>query len=170
MSGTFDFDSFHKYFVYLQITSWAGVSIGAEHSYGELCGYNGKEDQTIELKKALTREDARLLNKKDSTYGRLWKEGELTKRFNTEEEIIKIAKKEWKKHFPQAKVLIEGRSGILEPQLIIVAPADYKRKCNILFQKVEANNGWEGDEKVMQAIEDEWKELNKEYFKIWKNK
>lgn len=117
----------------------------------------------------MTREDARVLNKKDGV-SVTWREGETTDRFDTEEGIRKLAKKEWKKHFPKAKVLIEGRSGVIEPQPILIAPVDYKRLSNALAKKAEEINYWDGNEKKMRTICDKWDKLNEKYFKIWNKK
>ena len=163
----YDSDSFNKYCVYLEITTWQGLSIGAEHYYGKLCGYNKGEHISVELKKVMTREDARILNKKDSAH--CWEEGETTDRFDTEEGIKKIARKEWKKHFPQAKIVVEGREGVIEPQPIFVGPSDYKRKINAWAKKAEEINYWD-NEKVMEALCSKWERLSKQYFAAWNKK
>src|SRR5512136_161848 len=100
-----------KRIVYLEIDSWIGTSIGATHFYGELKS-NGKH---IELKRCLTLHQARELQKKD------WpvEAGDLFHGFDTKDEIISLAITTYKEHFPEADILIQGRSACAEPQMVL---------------------------------------------------
>jgi hypothetical protein len=101
----------------LNITSWAGYSIGATHFYGKLVLVKQCTDpdyglitldtiedwspsgEEIELKKVLTIKDAKLLDEKEGGHG--W-EGSvrrgrmLSNKFNSIEEVIKFGIKKYK--------------------------------------------------------------------------
>ena len=145
--------------VYLEITSWYGISIGAEHYYGKLSG----SDTVVELERTLTSRQAKELNKKDSM--KYLKEGSKTGRFDTKEEIIEVALFEYKKHFPDAKILILGRSSLAEPQKILDAPKQIRDKGNLLFAETEKIEWIEKygfyyrtkeDEKKIDALSRKW--------------
>lgn len=123
--------------VNLEITSFQGVSVGAEHYYGKLKSYDPY--QTFEIEKVLTEREAAALRIKDDWPG--FKAGDKTTRFNTRDEIIEIAERDYKKIFVGAKVLTLGSSTSAEPQEILDAPKPIMRKGNEMFQEVEAM-GW----------------------------
>lgn len=162
----------NKYCVFLEISSWVGISGGAIHVYGKLVGHdtNGKR-VNIELERPIGQEEAKALNQKD--YGKdaylcMWDEGDTTIRFNTVQELHTFAKKGFKENFPNGKVLIEGRSYALDPELILVAPAELKRKANTILKAVEKCGRWEGDEKLMEKLSNEWENLLMVWFEKWK--
>lgn len=138
---------------YLEITSWIGTSLGAEHFYGKLrC--SSKE---IDIMKKLSAEDARLLNEKDQYTA--YTKGTLSSRFETRDEIIYRARKIWKKEFPGARVLILGRSACCDPQEVLVGPSkEFVRKANKLYNEYR-KVGWNTDLQETQRICDEWDEL-----------
>jgi hypothetical protein len=76
---------------YLDITSWVGISIGAEHFYGNLI----MGDNKIELMREITIHEAVALDKKDGGWGTrvsAWKNGDkTTNRFNNRKSIAKVA-------------------------------------------------------------------------------
>lgn len=120
--------------VTLEITCWKGMSIGATHYYGHLKGYIGEEYKSVELEYKMTASQAAKLNKKDEqltrSSGGLYSRGSVSTRFDTEEQIIKLALKVYKQHFPGADVLILGHSYIAEPQLILDGPEEVKKIIN----------------------------------------
>ena len=92
---------------HLNITSWYGISIGAEHYYGNLY-YNNKK---IEISRQMTKKEADYLNKKDSIRGiniLAYEKGDKTTRFSNKTEIIKIAVKIIKRKFTNVDLLLEG--------------------------------------------------------------
>ena len=118
--------------IYLKITSWAGISIGAIHFYGELRARNPY--RVIELKRTLTTASARRLTKqhgKDFQY----RVGYQTIGFETEQEIIDLAIKTYKTHFPDATILIRGDPVYAEPQEIIDGKKSVIVKANKLRDK-----------------------------------
>jgi hypothetical protein len=59
--------------VYLEITTWQGISIGATHYYGQL---TGRGMESIDLEYTITSAQAARLNKTDEqSWG--WKAGDL---------------------------------------------------------------------------------------------
>ena len=97
--------------VWLKISSWTGISMGAIHVYGSL--RSEERDSEIELKRKLTVSQARKLSKQQSENSLFgteyhWKEGQETRCFDTEEELKAFAKKHWKTHFSGKKRLVVG--------------------------------------------------------------
>src|SRR3990167_6329937 len=141
--------------VYLKITSWAGISIGAIHYYGELKARNPY--RAIELNRTLTAASARRLTKqhgKDFQY----RAGYETIGFETEQEIIDLAIKTYKTHFPEATVLILGDPVYAEPQKIIDGPKSAIKKADKLRAKYE-ECGEERNWRMSDSICDEWDKL-----------
>ena len=102
--------------VYLEISSFLG-SLGATHVYGHLIT---KQDyKKVELKRKLTEYEAEKLRIKDGSSGIFYHKGAMTERFNTEEEIIKVAKRQYQKIFPTAHILVKGRTSYIEPKLVL---------------------------------------------------
>ena len=141
--------------IYLRITSWSGISIGAIHYYGELKARNPY--RAIELKRTLTAASARRLTKqhgKDFQY----RAGYETIGFETEQEIIDLAIKTYKTHFPEATVLILGDPVYAEPQKIIDGPKSAIKKADKLRAKYE-ECGEERNWRMSDSICDEWDKL-----------
>jgi hypothetical protein len=136
---------------YLEINTFVGYCIGAIHYYGHLTF----EDKKKNIKCKLNKQQAENLSTSDYKY----KIGMTSERFETEEEIINIAKKNWKKIYPPAEILIKGRSGILDPQQCIAGNKILKDKINILWKQAEKIGGYEGDEKQMTKISDKYMKI-----------
>lgn len=101
--------------VYLEITTWAGISFGAMHYYGHLKGYvQTNQYESVELERVLTADQAAKMNsdRRKMMPGErdpfLYRTGYSTGCFDTEDEVRDAAKKSWRKHFPLAKRLVEG--------------------------------------------------------------
>ena len=111
---------------YLHITTWSGITFMASHYYGKL--YHGS-DSTFELCKKLTKKQADDLNKRD-VIGCIasYSAGDMTQRFDTEDEIIKIAKKEYKKRFPKSNVLVLGNPIGNKIKRVLESPNGFKIK------------------------------------------
>lgn len=135
--------------VYLEISSWEGMSLGAVHYYGKL-HHDGKE---IRLKKFLSAADAEYLSKKDNWR---WKEGDSTERFRSKRELVGLALEVWRKRFSGAVILVEGNHCYAEPQTVLDGPADVKNAINKLARKAESVGYWDGDADAMESICDEW--------------
>lgn len=102
--------------VYLSISSWQGISIGAEHYYGKLHFNHDVED--VELKRTLNKQAANELTKTHSRIGMSidYEEGEETISWNGVQSIVDYAKTVYKKHFPGADVLVIGDYVNCEPK------------------------------------------------------
>jgi hypothetical protein len=138
----------------LYITSFDGY--GGIHAYGSL-SFDGKR---LYLHKKLTKESALKLCRKDFKY----KAGMITERFESEDELINLAKKTYKKHFPKADILLLGSSAILDPQLCLDGPVKLKKKINELYYLAMKIGGYEKNCDKMTEISDEY------YFKVLGNK
>lgn len=90
---------------YLHITTWSGKAFMASHYYGKLY----YEDSSFELCRELTKKQADELNNKDATgcIG-FYHAGDMTQRFDTRKDVIKAAKKQYKKYFPCSNLLVLG--------------------------------------------------------------
>jgi hypothetical protein len=106
--------------VYLQITSWRGMSFGAIHWYGEMCtyDYSKRVKMSYELNSrqavALTKlhNDGRLLG---ADY--VYHECDEVDNYDTKDQIIKQACATWRKLFPGKNVLVLGDPVVCEPPL-----------------------------------------------------
>jgi len=122
-------------YVVLEISSWQGMSLGAEHYYGKLVGEKDDNYIKYELEKIMSKKDAERLSKKDDWK---YKEGRGTSRFENEDEIREIAIKEWQKIFPNACALLEGRSISAEPMKCLkVKNENLKEKLNKIWEENE---------------------------------
>lgn len=142
--------------VCIEISSFAGVCPGASHFFAQLCS----RDLRIELTHALTRPQALELNKKLET--RLFRAGNHSSTFFSQQEIIDEAKEVWRQHFPDAKVLILGRIAVCEPQHVLVGPRGYQGPVNRLAKRREKLE-WFSDLKELDAICAEWEALNTKF-------
>ena len=111
---------------YLHITTWSGIAFLASHYYGKL--YHG-DDTPFELCKKLTKKQADELNKRD-IIGCIapYHINDMTQRFDTEDEIIRVAKREYKKRFPESNVLVLGNPIGNKIKRILQSPKGFKIK------------------------------------------
>lgn len=141
----------------LEISSFAGYSIGAEHFYGTLiCG-----NKRIELKRMLSRKEAKYLNDKNGVYGAYklsWRAGDMVNMFNEKESIVRVAIKEYKQHFPDAVVLLRGTPACVDPQEILDAPKFFVDAGTKLVEQAKSFGGWD-NEKKMNRVCEAWERL-----------
>lgn len=141
--------------VYLEITTWQGISLGATHYYGKLV-YGA---ECIELTHSLTATQAAKLGRlHDWTY----REGDRSPHFDMKEEIIELALSTYKEHFPDAYLLVLGKPCYAEPQPILDGPSNIKARINQLCERIEAIGGWEQNYREMGRICDEWETIIEE--------
>lgn len=124
--------------VYLEITTWAGISFGAEHYYGKLISC-GKEWKTVEVSRKMTAKEARVLSKKDDFE---WKAGSELSRFDTKDDVRETAKKIYRKEFPSAIVLLEGNPAYVKPKRVLDGSVELILLSAELLRKFEAIGGW----------------------------
>lgn len=137
----------------LEILTWVGYDGDATHYYGEIKGYCKDNFCSFELKNKLTAEAVEIINKEDGHIS--YSAGDMTKRFNTEEELIEEAKLRWKEIFPDAKVLVEGQWATIEPKVILdgIDPkiAERLNARVTRYKKIK-----DGDFEKQEAAYDKW--------------
>ena len=140
--------------VTLRITWW-GVSLGGTHFTGEIRGADGIEPhgKSFEIQRPMTGKEAKALNKKDETRGGgfRWKPGTVSGRFDTEEQLIAVARKQWRGAFPQAEVLQRGDHAVGDPQEVLEGPSWFKERANLLHRVRNMGGGYEGNEALATA-------------------
>lgn len=148
---------------YLKITSFSGLSLGATHYYGALqCG-----DCETELEHRLTRREAIAYNKVErrikpnGTF--IYREGQKTRGFTSENDIIELAIETYKKHFPNAEILLLGERGYHEPCRVLDAPESFKREMNALNAEAESFGRYVGNPKRMNTIYSRYDTLMEEW-------
>ena len=145
----------------LHISSWQGISLGAEHYYAESQGPLETDYKKVELCDTLTPRQAAHLNKKNNERN-LYKAGELNKGFDTYEAAIQAGIREWKAHFPEASYLVLGKSSSIEPKPLLDSTltddSELKAKVQAIVDQCEAI-GWydnpKNDDK-MDSLYKEW--------------
>jgi len=118
----------------LHITTYQGISLGAEHYYAELIG----EDKTVELQDILTIRQATRLNKKHRASGYNWNmhsPGDKFSGFDTKDDAIKEGIKEWLNHFPDARFLVLG-GNYFEPKPLLATVAGNDAALKKAAQKI----------------------------------
>jgi len=148
--------------VFVEITTWQGISLGATHYYGYLRGYLHENDQhihEIELKHPLTQREATKLNKNSGFDYIIFEKGDMYPGFDDIKEIVDLAIKTWKEYFPNACVLVLGKAVHAEPQEILIGPHDYMEKINV-WTKLAPKGDWT---KEWYKIADEFWEYRNNY-------
>lgn len=153
--------------VNLHITSWRGISIGANHWYGELLWtvdkerVDGSSMKTHRLSKKLTASEARELRKLDGqwNWSFKWCAGMKTERLDSEDEVIELAIAEYKKHCLDAGILVLGDYATSGPHLVLDGPPEFVKKAANLYKQAEAIGWWDRDLEKMRAISDRWEKL-----------
>jgi hypothetical protein len=143
----------------LNISSWAGVSMGAQHYYGELKFYDEDgEMQCVKLERRLTKMTAEILNEqrnrgrsKDCQFQ--YEPGEKTECFNDEKHVRRFALSKWKQFCPHGLILLEGSFACGDPQRCLSAfDPDIKKGLNMLVKKAEDIGWYEGDYDAMCKV------------------
>lgn len=154
----------------LHITSWAGISINAEHYYAELKGYywGNKDAKNIELERIIESiEEAQYLNKKnhcDRRGGYIFKVGTKISMFTSRKQAVREAKKQYKNYFPDAKVILLGDRAECAPQEMILGPRVLKKYNNQMWRLHEKLYKLEEKGKIS---EEERFRLQGVVFKAW---
>lgn len=151
--------------VYLHVSSfmWIG-SLGAEHYFGSLyCNFEDELKET-KLTHKLTEKQAKSLNDKLGFDGGffLYNKGQESEQFWTEAAIESVALKTYKKHFPQAAVLIRGDFAACGPQEILDCPTEYRKRLEELYDEAVEIGFYENDFEEMSKITDKWDKVIKE--------
>ena len=144
---------------HLDISSWVGISIGADHVYGKIC-YQGDE---ISVMRILTKEDAHRLNIKDKTEigFAMYSEGEECKRFDTRSELIKKAIEIVKEKYPQVDLLLRGSGASVSCNEALWGKDQQKvDRINKLYREADKLDFYSGkDDDRMEELDDEFEKI-----------
>ena len=140
--------------VFLKISSWKGISVGAVHCYGALSNLGGGKRYDVD--KPITKAEANRRNKKAGWVS--WTGGDRTESFDTKESVIYYAKRQFNKRFPHATALVLGNIATAEPQTVLVGPQPFKQAVNKLVKRAERIGYWD-NEAEMRQICNEWVKL-----------
>lgn len=145
---------------YLDITTWVGLSPGAEHYYGTLKGPDGENHDVWD---SLTAEAARQRNRLENVTH--YEAGDETRRFATKTALREAAVAQFKEKYPNKVILVEGSRSTLMPQLVLVGPRPYKHAVNKLYRRIEIlYRKTKGDwHPKMDQLCAEWKRLSNEF-------
>ena len=148
---------------HLQISCWAGF--GGEHYCGTIKIDGDTTDNDWEVKHPMSAKEAKYLNKKDeiSEWAR-YKPGTLTERFETRDELVSFAVKEFKAKYPDG-ILIRGSACSMSPHEIIYAPDKFKTRVIVMNKFAEEhsnlynNYGRIEDDVRGDKLENDWNDL-----------
>lgn len=148
-----------KNIAHLNISSWVGISIGANHCYGKL---NYQDEDRIEIKRILTQADVDKLNEYDrnDVFGK-YKVGDECERFDTEQEIIDLAIKIIENDYPQVDLLL-ARDGASVSVNEAYWGKDQKvvDRINELYKEADELKYYSGiDDDRMEELDDEFEKL-----------
>ena len=119
----------------LSVSSYVGTSVGAEHYYGKLSNYDYDDTTEIQLMRKIIEEKERQHLSKKLQHP--LKIGYAVEGFTTEQHVIDVAIQEYKKHFPDAKVLLLGERRRMRPHKILRGPRQLKTQCNRIYREYE---------------------------------
>ncbi len=155
----------------LEITTWAGMSIGAEHYYGRLKfdgepKDNGLTMRNIEVTKVIDGAEATILNIKDRCES--YEAGDTVGRFNREVELIELGIKQVIEAHGKDIVVRLNCYTSAQPEHTVYAPENILEELNkieIEWFEIWDNDwdAWENSEDELDPICDEWREVNKKY-------
>lgn len=140
---------------YLEITSWRSITYFASHYYGKLRSGLDEDRAEIELERELSLKEIRDGNRAEGW--RLYRKGDRTKAFDSEDAVIEAAKKhviESGTLSGSCAILIHGNWCAAGPQKVLIGPDSLK----------DIYREWKGwSHPSARAIEKLWDEtLNKE--------
>lgn len=151
--------------VNLETITHSGYALGAMHYYGTLkC--NASDLPNVDMRHALTESEAIARNKWEIRGGGRghFYAGYVSSGFDTEDEIIALAKATYKEHFPGATILLLGLSAEASPLPVLDGPADLMEPAKVLLDKANAlfeSGGWRKHDKELMDLYYEWVALLK---------
>lgn len=106
--------------VVLEVWTYIGASPGASHWRGALtCGSTRVVLSTKLTKRSLARVIKSFREGAMDVRAKMLEVGDKVEFFVEREDVVGCAIKQWKKHFPDALVLLEGYAGYAEPKQIL---------------------------------------------------
>jgi hypothetical protein len=133
--------------VSLHIGSWRGITAKAHHFYGRL--RHGEE--SVELTRPLSADEAAALNVKDGWHG--WRAGMPTNRWNSVADLYEEAFRVWKDHFPKGALLVVGDPSESDPRRTLAGPPEWRDKLNEIWREYEE---LDDDEERERELRSEW--------------
>lgn len=144
---------------YCHITTWVGTSIGAQHYYAKIKfgpseRWTPGEDLMVKLSHRMAVEHNKGLRREGRPSQEFVKAGEWTSNFATEDDVraraievfregkMRDRRGEKDLSLRDAVFLVEGESGICQPQSILVCVAGYEDEMNILNALFTEGDGW----------------------------
>ena len=146
--------------VYLEITSWRGISIGAIHYYGSMVVCNGKLTKTPLMRK-ITKAAQIELARQDGgdRHLSLYPVGSETERWRSKDALRRAAIRWFNKRYStEDSMLIEGSFTTCEPQTVLHGKEPFRSAINELCEQAEECDYWE-DEKAMDRICNRWRKV-----------
>lgn len=148
--------------VYLDISSFVGMSIGARHYYGRLIRSVDGDSRSVEVTFKLTADMAAWINMLDG-HNR-YDEGDDCTRFMSPAEVVEAGIALFKSTVTVG-VLLGGSPAYAEPHkvlCIVGLPDEIMTAGNKLYEQMEAHHadgGWNKHEAEMGALCDQWDAL-----------
>lgn len=153
--------------VNLETITHSGYALGAMHYYGTLKCLES-DLPNVNMQHALTANEATERNKWEIRGGGRghFYAGYVSSGFNTEDEIIALAKATYKDHFPGATILLFGMVAEASPLPVLDGPAELLEPAKELLDKANAlfdDGGWRKHDAELMALYKSWVSLLKNH-------
>lgn len=154
--------------VFVEITSWKGISIGADHYYVKVVWYDDNDKyHREEIDDILTGKHAEILNKRERNkavgYRYTYKKGDRIRGFWTRKDAEKKAIKWIEKNIPEHEIILTGSSSAhASVQRCLKHPNKKSlEKINALYKKAESIGFYDDpkNDKKMEKIDKKFYEL-----------
>lgn len=146
------------------LTTFAGYAYNAEHYYAKLLSPCGR----WEIEYGMSADQAKIFDDKDQ-WSIQYKEGDATGRFFSKEAAEQAAIVAFQSvcEAPSKDLLLKGMWSAMDPSRPLAGNTELVTACERLFLAAQECGFWEGDEKAMAKICEEWDALmaplNKHY-------
>jgi len=141
--------------VFLDISTFRGF--GGIHYYGRLqVNYDYKLDP-VDVTYTLDAHAAARFNKDEPGAWKAYRPGDTSSRFDSIEDLIRHAKKQWREAFPDGQLLIRGSTSVVEPQPIIDGDDALAERLNAIPSQCEELGWWDGKNTMeVERLCDQW--------------
>lgn len=156
----------HARVVFLEISSWVGISIGAVHAYGKLVWHDGAELKHLELEHPMSAKEAAYYNKEMAARGYnscRKKPGDPSTDFSDDAAVIRAAKATVRRLWLDGRTwLILGSCGTMSAQPVLVWPSHLRAQAGRstkLAEEWKRIGGYEGNDRRAGQIDKEWQRI-----------
>lgn len=143
-----------------QVSTYEGLCPGAIHYYGTLKASDRSykyQIKSVEVVRNLSASEADKLNLSQRDDAPKYKKGETSNKFNSEESLLKEAIRQWKRHFPKARLLLRGSFATCGPQVVLdCKDAKLRERLKALYKQAEQIDFYENDFERMDEIAKRW--------------